>query len=991
MTRLENLPTLKINSEKALTLHYGGKTYNGVQGDTIATALYANDVRIFGRSLKYHRPRGLYSLDGECSNTLMEVDGIPNVLTENTPAKNGMQIKAQNVLGIDANYDLMGFMDKLSFMMPAGFYYKTMHRPAAVWPMAIKFIRRAAGLGKLSPDFQINGRYDEIYPDTDVCVIGGGPAGMSAAIAAAEFGLRVILVENKPWLGGFFEYRTVKDKNGNPVCMRAASLAEKIEKTSNIRIFKPAAVTGVYNNNHVVGFQRGGEKDFFDRRYFQIRAKSIVTATGCYERPLLFDNNDRPGVMQIGCAHRLARTYGILPGRNAVFSIGHDLGIETAIDLFDLGVTISCVADTRDDGQDPELEKELAKRDIHLLKGWAAVKAVGWKTLKKVVIKPITGSGEHRLECDLLVASAGLTPETGPLTLGHAKLKYDNHTGFFLADRIPEKMHVAGRLIGLNDPLSIEASGNLAGLRAAADCGENDKDGVRQAEKNLASHSGPGRGSKFISFPGTGKKTFVCFDEDATLKNIDQAMEMGFNVPELIKRFTSTGTGPGQGRIPGHNLALYVAHTDESPDKKPKPTKTRPPLVSPLLATYAGGAHDMSKRTPVHEMQKAAGAKMDRVGVKTTAYDSQMAAGGKMERIGVWNRARYFSNDKTSRDEIENVRNNVGMLDASTLGKFRIHGPDALKALQRVYVSDLSKIPEGKIKYSAMCNHDGCIIDDGIIIKKEENDYYFTTSTARAGATVEWIRYHTRYEGWDFHLVNLTDAFGVINLAGPNARKVLEKVTDADVSNEMFPFTGYREYFIQNIPIRAMRLGFVGELSYEFHVPSSYMQSLWEMIEDAGKEYNIMNFGLEAQNTLRMEKGHLIIGSESEQRTTLHDLGLGFLWDRKKTDTIGYFALNQTEKQAGRFKLVGIKMENPGSEPPKDGSPVVTDKIMGYVCTARYSFSLNEPVGMALVDDSLAEKGTKISIFEDGCNGDLKHARIVNMPFYDHDGTRMRM
>jgi len=974
MNRLDDLPTLRVSPKKKVFIKYLGKTYQGAVGDTIATALYASGVRIFARSLKYHRPRGLYSLDGECSNTLMEVDGIPNVRAENTLVGNGMNAKAQNVVGKSPEYDLLGFMDKLSWAMPAGFYYRTMHKPAQIWPVAIKLIRKVAGLGVLSPGFKMKANCDEVYPKTDVCIIGGGPAGMSAALSAAETELRVILLENRPWLGGFFEYRPAEYSRGISLYKRARELSQKVNKTPNIRVFKHTAMVGAYNNNLITAFQRGDESDSFDQRYIEIRAESVVVATGCIERPLLFENNERPGVMQIGCAHRLARTYGILPGETATFSIGHDLGIEAAIDLFDLGLKINCVADIREDGQEPALVAELAKRNIPFFSGWAAIKVHGKKGVKKVTLSDITGSSHREFSCDTLVASAGLTPVTGPLTLAGAKLAFDSHTGFFLPKQLPKKMHVAGRVLGLNDPMAIEASGSLAGLKAASDCGTAEEEHIKTATASLKALPGPVRGAKLAAGPGKGHKTFICFDEDATLKNVDQAMAMGFDVPELIKRFASVGTGPGQGSIPGHNLALYVSRTHLSPDGNPKPTTVRPPLVPTYLATYAGVNHDMSKRTPVHE--------------------SQVASGGIIERLGVWNRARRFSDDMTAKEEIENVRNNVAMLDATTLGKFRVFGPYALKALQRVYVSDMAKVVPERIKYSAMCNEDGCLIDDGVVIKRAENDYYLTTSTSRAGATVEWFRYHTRYDNWDFHIVNLTDAFGVINMAGPSARKVLEKVTDADVSNEAFPFAGYREFLIKDtIAVRAMRLGFVGELSYEFHVPASYMQTLWEILEDAGEEFGIREFGLEAQNTLRMEKGHIIIGSESEQRTTLHDVGLGFLWCRNKPEakTVGAVALKQTEHQKGRLKLVGFKMEDSSSLAPKDGSIIVDTKIRGYVCTARYSYSLKEPVGMALVEDDLTKESTKLGIFEDDCKGELKYAGVVPMPFYDPEGKRMKL
>ncbi len=972
MDRLNNLPTLKIDTTQKLGFIYKGKKYYGVKGDTVASALFANNVRIFGRSLKYHRPRGLYSLDGECSNTCMEVDGIPNVRCENTLLKDGMVIKEQNVKG-SAENDMMSFLDKLDWMMPAGFYYNVMHKPAKIWPIAMKQIRKAAGLGKISPDYEMPGKFDEIFLSTDVCIIGGGPSGMMAALSAAKKGLRVILMESRPWLGGFFEYRSGKYENRQTLHKRAEQLANEVIAQDNIRVFTHASAVGTYNNNLVTGFQIGKKEDVFDERYIEIRAKSVVAAAGCIERPLIFDNNERPGVMQIACALRMAKTYGQLPGKNAVFSIGHDLGLEAALELQDLGLAIACIADIREDGQDPQLLEKIHAAKIPFFKGWVATKAHGRKVVKSLSISSIDGQISKIFPCDLIVASAGLTPVTGHITVASGTLKYDTHTGFFLPDKMPDKMHAAGRILGLNDPLSIEASGTLAGLQAAFDCETGSIKELGDAKKALENLPGPVRGTKLVTAPVKGRKSFICFDEDATIKNIKQAIGKGFDVPELIKRFTATGLGPGQGGIPGHNLPLYVAKYQALPDISIRPTNVRPPLVPTLISTYAGVNHKMFKITPMDEMQKK--------------------DGGIFRNIGVWQRARYFSDDFTCKKEIENVRNNVGMLDGSTLGKFRIHGPDALKALQRVFISDMSKIKEGRIKYSAMCNDDGCVIDDGVVIKQGENDYYFTTSSGRAGQTVEWIRYHTRYDGWDFALVNLTDSMGVINLSGPNARKVFEKIVDIDVSNEAFGYSEYKTFKIADtIPTRAMRLGFVGELSYELHVPASYMKSVWLMLKEAGKEFNIQNFGVEAQNVLRLEKCHIILGQESEQRTNLLDVGMGFLWDRKKAEakTVGAVALRQAENDQTRLKLVGFKMENK-TRAPRDGALVVDDKVRGYIATARDSFSLNEAVGMALVEAPLSKIGTRLEIYEDECGGDRIYGKVVTMPFYDPEGQRMKM
>ena len=688
MKRVSGLPTLQIEPDRSVWLTYGAKRYEGVNGDTIASLLYANGVRVFSRSLKYHRPRGLYSLDGECSNTLMQVDGEPNVRAENTPARNGMAVMAQNVaFSKTAQIDAMAFMDNLSFAMPAGFYYRTMHKPARLWPQAIKRIRKAAGLGVLDPVFRMPGNFDEIYPTADVCVVGGGPAGMRAALAAAEQGLRVVLIENRPRLGGHFEYRRAADADGTPLYRRAHGLARALRGQTNVRVFENTALLGVYNNNLITAFQRGTESDPFDQRYIEIRATSLVVATGCIERPLLFENNERPGVMQVGCAHRLAHTWGILPGETAVFSIGDDLGLEAALDLHDLGLTIAGVADMREDGQNDALVAGLRQRDIPLYRGWMAAKAHGAKGVDKVTLTAITGRHTLTMAADLLVAAAGQTPLTAALTMCQAKLRFDHRSGFFLPTAMPDKVHAAGRLWGLGDADAIETSGTLAGLEAAADCGLNLQAEIQKSAAALAQRPGPARGTKLAAAPVAGAKTFICFDEDTTLKNVDQAIAMGFDVPELIKRFTSAGTGPGQGGIPGHNLPLYVAQTHQSPDTEPRPTTMRAPITPVLMATYAGSSHVMSKRTPLH--------------------DSQVAAGGRMEREGVWLRARRFSDDTTARQEIEQLRGSVGKLDASTLGKFRIFGPDAERALQRIYAGNMATIPEGRVKYAAMLNEDG--------------------------------------------------------------------------------------------------------------------------------------------------------------------------------------------------------------------------------------------------------------------------------------------
>jgi len=973
MNRLKNLPTLKIDPGRSIAFTYRGRRLSGYAGDTVAGALYANGVRIFSRSLKYHRPRGLYCLDGESSNCLMTVDGLPNVHTERTLLREGMHVRPQNVLGTP-EWDFWGLLDHLHWAMPAGYYYRVFHKPYRLWPFFQERIRKMAGLGRFNPDWQ-PGACDEIRLNADVCVLGGGPAGLSAALGAAELGLRVVLLEARPWLGGCYAWRAGNGNEHGPLYERADRLASKLAHYPNARIFTQACISGLWGDNLVTAFQVDGERESFSECYMEVRARSVVVATGCSERPLIFENNERPGVMQVACAHRLARSYGILPGTSAVFSVGDDLGLEAAADLADLGLEVLCVADCRTEGHDGAWVAALKERSIRFLPGWAASRARGGKTVSAVELASLNGPGKKILECDLLVASAGLTTNSGPLFVGQAKMKHDPHTGLFIPQELPPRVHAAGRVLGHTAPKAIELSGRVAGLAAAADCGLAAEQELCDAQAGLIAMPGLAAASKILTARriGSGSHSFVCFDEDVTVKHLEQSSRAGFDVPELAKRYTAAGTGPSQGGIPGHNLPLLMAELRDSGEGEIQPTTIRPPLVPTQLSTLAGRNHDIFKCTPLHEEQQA----LDAI----------------FRRIGVWKRARYFSSDFSSRKEIRNVRENVGMIDVSTLGKFRLFGPDAAKALDRVYVGDMTKIPTEKVKYSAMVNDDGCLLDDGVVTRVGASDYYFTTSTGRAAVTSEWIRYHCRYDNWNFHLVNLTDALGAINLAGPNARAVLQKLTEADLSPDALPFMGFKEIVLNGqVTAKVMRLGFVGELSFELHVPASACRSVWRWLMEAGREFDIRPFGLEAQNVLRLEKGHVIIGQESEIRTTLHDLNLGFLWHREKAEakTVGAPALKFTEHQEGRLKLVGLCMEEP-SRTPADGSLIVDESIRGYICTARFSHTLEASVGLALVDAPLARLGTRLKIFQDGMGDERLEAVVVPTPFYDPEGKRLRM
>ena len=996
-SRLPPGPTCRVDFSRPLDFTFLDREMTGYAGDTVASALYGAGVRIFGRSLKYHRPRGLYSMEGESANTFMSIDGVPNECAETTELRAGMAVAPQNVRG-DPRSDRFGFLSAFDRLMPAGFYYHLFHRPQLLWPLFQSGLRRMAGTGVLDPQGEYgSGVRSERYLNADVVVVGGGAAGMAAALAAGESGLRVCLFERRDRLGGHLAWR-VREFEGEPLYRRAEALAAEVRAAENVKVFTSSPVTGVWGENLVTGFTVGTEGDPFRECHWECRARTVVIAAGCMDRPLVFNHNDRPGVMQVGTAWRLARTWGVRPGKSVAFSVADDLGLEAAIDLDELGVRIRFIADARESGQQGrDVFEALCERAIPFFPGCAVSRAVGRKRVRGCVLRSLKGGRSRRFRCDLLVANAGMQPRIGTLATANARLAYCPHTHGYQPTELPPGVFVAGSMTGLRDLRSIEASGRVAGYGAVEWCGGRPGNVARAGNRATGRSGSPMRASRaaaaalrdskalpgpppgcgIIHGPaiGRGAKAFVDLDEDGTYKNVKESMARGLDVPELAKRFAGFGLGPGQYRVAGQNLAMIMADLRGDPVEEARATTVRPPLAAPSIATLAGPGHDVHKRTPLH---------------------AELAARGAVfRRAGPWQRARHFGDDPSCRDEIRNVRTNVGILDSSPLGKFRIHGPDALKALQRVYISDMSKARPGYCKYSAMCNDMGQLMDDGVVVSEGPNDYYLTTSSARAGTTVEWFRFHTRHDGWDYNLVNLTDVLGSLNIAGPHARKVLERVTGDDVSNEAFPYLACRRITVgDGVEARCLRLGFVGELSFELHAPASCVPYLWDLLIEAGAGFGIRPFGLEAQNCLRAEKGHVIIGTESEQRVILTDIGMGWMWDREDTASkkVGAPALRASERQTGRLNLVGLRVEE-GAKAPCDGTLVVDgDKIVGYVCTTRSSEALGWQYGLALVHREHAFPGRRIHLCHEETPGErvTSTAFVVSPHFYDPRGLRLR-
>jgi len=975
--RLPERPTQRIDRERERAFTYRGRPMKGLVGDTVATALFANGLRIFSRSLKFHRPRGLYDLEGYSTHCLMTVNGEPNVRACTRPLEPNMTVAPQNVLG-SADWDLLSLLQWFHFAMPTGFYYKMFHKPAWIWPLAQRILRRAAGLGRIEAGAP-EGVYEHRHLNAEVCIIGGGAAGMHAALAASDAGVRVILLESREHLGGSLDYRTVPLPGGVPAYLHGRMLAQELASRKNIRILRATTAIAIDQSNLVTAVQRETPQEEVRERYFEIRAISVVVATGALERPLVFQNNDCPGVMHGRCAQQLVHRYGLKPGETALVSGTHDGLLEVAADLAESGIPVVAVADAREKGFDQGALERLDRLGIPFYPGHVVTKAIQRRTLRGAVLKKQEGGRPLKFDCDCLVASAGEVPLSQLLQIAGTPMGFDAMTCRFLPTSFPPRLHAAGAVLGQDRIEVIEAQGRAAGLAALQDVGLDVGSDLRAAQEQLLSLPVAKAGWSGVDTAGRGYMRFVSFDEDVTVTQIEEAIEEGFDQAELVKRYTAAGTGPSQSYMTGTNLPLLVAARRGKRPGQVAPTTVRPPAVPTGLAVLAGRRRHPVKRTPL--------------------YSGQKALGATFRILGEWERARHFTNAQ-AHDEVVNVRNNVGFIDISTLGKFRVHGPDAIKLLQRVYVGDMAKVVQGRLTYSIMCNEEGVVVDDGVITQLEPEDYFFTTSTARAPHTSEWLRFHSRHEHWDAHVVNLTDAMAAINLAGPRAREVLGRLTDHDVSNQALPFMGAKRMVLcGDITALVARVGFVGEICYEIHVPASQGPALQDAIVQAGEPLAIKPFGTEAQSVLRLEKGHVIIVVDTDNHTTLHEINAAKFWARHKTDmnTVGAPALRFAEKQSHRQRLLGFIMED-SMDPPPDGSVVVEGGVVkGRVCSSRYSPALKRSIGMALVDPELAVIGESLDIFTDQPRPGRRlpkvktaKARIVPMPFYDPKGERVR-
>lgn len=959
MNRLTHKNGEWIDRTREINFVFEGETYTGLAGDTISTALYGAGRRVMARSFKYHRPRSILSLANHDANIVMQrIDGdfqIPNVRADVTLIEDGMALRAVNTFG-GVKHDKASILNKFSRFLPVGFYYKSFYSKH-LFPMWERMFRVLTGLGRV--DFSTpHQRTPKQYGFCDVLVVGGGASGLSAALAAADRGVDVVLVDENPRVGGSLTYQASDTQD----------LIVRVKHHPKIQVMCNTYAAGYYADNWVplVGLER----------MTKMRARSVVVASGAFEQPAVFRNNDLPGIMLAGAALRLVKRYRIQPMRHAVVLAGNDDAYQAAQDLIAEGVEIVAIIDLRHDQPVCSVAQSLKQSGVQIVTGHCVTEALAGKdgSVAGVKVAAFDHEGKSSAEivkiaCDGVIVSVGYAPAANLLYQAGTRMHFDDHLQQFVPAQLPAGIFACGRVNGVHTLEHRMFDGVRAGQAAASHLGFGvTSDIVVPPERTSPSHHWP------IVAHAHGKN-FVDFDEDLQLKDFANAVQEGFDNIELLKRFSTNGMGPSQGKHSNMNgLRILARLTGKAPQQVG--TTTARPFYHPVpMSHLAGRGFNPQRETPLQSRHEALGAVW-------------MAA-------GVWQRPEYYALNGFNRTECIHqealtVRNSVGMIDVGTLGKLEVIGPDAAAFLERVYISKYAGLKVGMTRYAVMCDESGVVIDDGVVGRLAEDHFYFTTTTSGAANIYRELSRLNTLWGLDCGIVNHTGSFAAINLAGPKSRQVLSSLTSLELDGSSFPYLGLREADVAGIPARLMRVGFVGEWGYEIHVPASYAGVLWDALMSAGASEGIRPFGVEAQRLLRLEKGHIIIGQDTDGLTTPFEAGLDWAVKMDKAFFVGQRSLAIVAKKSLRHKLVGITLPSlPEEKAPQECNLVIMNgEIAGRITSIAWSPTLACHIGLAYVSSQYAEPEGSISIRL--TSGQMISARVTYVPFYDPDNRQQK-
>lgn len=956
---------LLTDHTKPLTFTFDGKLFNGYGGDTIASALYAGGQTLLSRSFKYHRPRGVLTMAGHDANTLVQVAEEPNVRADRYALSNGIAVRSLNHLG-SLNHDLYSVIGYFSRFLPVGFYYKTFYWPNGAWKYFEKPIRYMAGVGRLEPNAQ-HKYYDKAYLYADVLVVGGGPAGLEAAIASAEGGADTLLIDEWPQLGGSLLFGRISGSRAEADKIRLALVA-KARALPNLKIMTDTTVTGLFSDNWASAI--------CCQRLYKIRSKQTIIAAGAFDQPLVFSNNDRPGIMFADAAQRLMRLYGVKPGTRAVVATSNHFGYETALDLLDAGVEIAAVVDLNAAPSGVAFESVKA-RGVRIVSGSTLVDAKGAKHVESVAVAKITREGETTVTrdwfaCDLVVMSLGYTPALNLASHAGAKVVYDPAINMHTTVNVPDGIALTGSAAGFWNGETVAASAKAAGVAAAwrAQALPLPATAALISDPDAAAITHP-----YPVFTGRRTKDFVDFDEDLKTSDIINTVKDGYDDIQLVKRYSTAGFGPSQGRHANLNTIRIVAKQTGKTLAQIGTTTFRPPMVPEKFALMAGRAFEPVRLTSMH--------------------DRHIELGAQMMPAGVWMRPAYYGSKadatRAITAEVKAVREGAGIIDVSTLGGLDIRGPDAAAFIDRMYTWAYEKQPIGRARYTLMTDMSGVVIDDGVACRLHERHFYVTATTSAVDQVYRAMTWFNVQWKMDVDVANVTAAYSAVNLAGPKARDIVQKLgSDIDFSKEAFPYMGVRVGQLAGIPVRVLRVGFVGEAGYEIHCPSGFGEALWDKLMDAGGPLGLKPFGVEAQRILRLEKGHIIVGQDTDGLTHPAEAGMEWALAKKKSFYVGKRSIDMQMTKGTTRKLVGFAVSGTDAPTPKDCHLIIRDgEIVGRITSVVQSPTLGKVIGLAFVPPAMSEVGTKFQIRVDG--GLMADAQVVATPFYDPENKRQEL
>jgi sarcosine oxidase subunit alpha len=989
-----------LDRARPVSFTFDGVAYGGFEGDTLASALLANGVHLVGRSYKYHRPRGILSAGAEEPNALVGVSRGPGRFTPNLRATqieiyDGLVATSQNRWP-SLRYDVGELNDLASPLIGAGFYYKTFMGPDLfgknwAWKRIYEpAIRRAAGLGT-APREPDPDRYVRYFDHCDVLIVGAGPAGLAAALAAAASGARVVVCDENATLGGSLLAETrVRISGASALEWLAESLAA-LRGAQSVRLMPRTQAFGYYAQNFVGLNERLAEPDLIAEpdlpreRLWQMRAREVVLATGAMERPLVFADNDRPGVMLADGARRYINQYGVNVGERIAILAAHDSAYRAALDLKEAGARVEIVADLRDDASGPLPKAARAagipiavKAAVHELRGRMRVEAV------RLSAQP---GGMRWVECDALLMSGGWTPSVHLFSQSRGKLVFDEALQVFKPGKSTQRERSAGACnatFGLADAL---AEGDAAGRAAAAAAGLVASEPRTYAVENAPPASGGALGAPLHVLGDRDVKAFVDYQNDVCVKDVELAVQEGMRSIEHIKRYTTTGMATDQGKLSNMNALAIAAAVQEKSIPEVGLTTFRQPYTPVTFGAFAGPARgdlfDPIRRTSIHDWAAEKGA--------------------AFEDVGLWKRAWYFPragetmHDAVAR-ECRTTRASVGLFDASTLGKIEVVGPDAATFLERMYANAFQKLAVGRCRYGLMLNEAGFLIDDGVIARMNSDRFHVTTTTGGAPRVLAQMEDYLQTEFTDLKvwLTSTSEQWAVIAVQGPKAREcVAPLVEGVDLANEAFPHMSVSEACVLGVAARLMRVSFTGELGYEINVPAGFGRAVWEAVWREVEKQGGCAYGTEAMHVMRAEKGYVIVGQETDGTVTLADLGLDRAIGKTKRDFVGKRSLTRPDMLVeDRKQLVGLLTEDPnamleeGAQVTGSATPAIGSPALGHVTSFYRSEALNRSIALALVAAGRSRIGAKL--FVPMPTGAVP-VTVTAPVFYDKEGARLHV